>query len=49
MCERSVYGPPEVQPSLWFKLLRCQAVTPAGPGSSPSGDSLMFWTSGQVK
>ncbi len=41
-------GLPKVQPSLWCKLQRCQAVTLAGPGSSSGGHKLMFWTSGRV-
>lgn len=39
---------PHFQPSLWFKLLRCQAVAPASPGSSPLGNKLIHWASGQI-
>lgn len=38
--------PPDAEPSLWCKLLRRQAVSPAGPGSSPGDNELIttdFW------
>ena len=34
--------PPEVLPSLWFQLLRCQGCDVADPGSNPSGKKLVF-------
>lgn len=38
--------PPEVQPSLCFKLPRCQAVILAGPDPSPGGNRLVLRTYG---